>query len=291
MDAGILLAPEDVVAHPTTSLAQGEHFAASNTCYQRHCDTDIDFQGDTYMPVPQLGEDDAAQGSLLFRSDNQNDLQATTAGISHAVASHRNTTPQNTAEAAAALTTGLAGCSELDLCLPQFKFEGSEDKHRGREEGVKGFQGKDEWYPGRGRHLSWSLAGGADLIHSTTVAFDATPMLEPPLELARGPVAGPPPPLSVLSPLVCGLAALTGLDDPMDDLDGEMQQDAYAPLELARGPVAGPPPGMTTLLTVMQVTLMAGALEEISGSGGDYDVAGPGRFCAQRGVGVGSDVE
>ena len=212
--------------------------------------------------MPQPEESNTPQGVSLFSSDNQGDVQATTTRISRLVASHTKTTKQNTAEATAASSTELIRRRELDSCLLQSKREGLEEKGRRREEEIKGSRGKGERYPGGGRHPSWSLEGSANLVRSTTVAFDAIPMLERPLELARGPVAGPPPPLSVLSPLLCGLAALTGLDDAMDDLDGEMQPDMYAPLELARGPVAGPPPGMTTPLTVMlgQMTLMAGAL-------------------------------
>ena len=216
-----------------TRFIQGECFTTSN---QKRRDADINFQGDINMQIVQLGEDGTVQEGLSFGADSQSTLQTASMRVSPSAASCGNTTDRDTIKTVATSDADLVLCEEFGLRLLQFEREHLK-RVEGSEREVNVHRRKDEeaTHPGLYQHRPFLLALAAavtvemafilDIAIATAIIFVDVfhdPMLEPSLELVRGPVAGPPPEL------------MTPCEMKMDT-DGVCDVDDKKPQETFRG--------------------------------------------------------
>ena len=190
------------------------------------------------MQMLQPGEDGTLQEGLFFGADSQSELQTTGMGVSPSATSS-NATNEDTIKAIATLDTNLILCQEFGLQPLRFERERFEKVEETAKE-VKTHGKNDEetrdlgsyhypmpqpFLPALAAAVMVEMTFIVDVAIATAIIFVdifQDPTLEPSLELARGPVAGPPP--EITTPPTSNTSVLMDTDAVSDTGDEKARE-------------------------------------------------------------------
>ena len=199
-----------VAPHDTTWL-HTQDLPNSHFTVRHHAEADA-LEGSLLGP-----EDIDPQDSLLFGTLGQTHLRKMSTEVSSSVASNFKTTNENTTELTSAPAAGVASHQELGLLFLQL------------EESRKAKRGDKENEDVRVDYLMGPTHAQS---HTRTSTADLGTPSSPTLELARGPVAGPPP---KMTPLMGGMEMVEDSDIAMDALADEEERERHVGFGMGAG--------------------------------------------------------